>query len=286
MNPSKKHHYIPEFLIKNFCDTDGLIYIYDKSVGRFIGKKSPASVFYELHRNTMDIGGEKSVAFEQLYSELDGRMCAALQRVTMTKPITPEDFMSLLLLASTLKWRVPVNDDTFNNLKETVRYDDLPVMLRHKESKVQAEKEIFDKITCTEVFKEFKRVVFPMLPFLNEEKLQNLYENSFVNTSHEKVISILGDCPIIEKPHTNIYGMESFVFPLSSHDTLIYKNGSKKGISGISFYLLRDVATFHLSQKYVGCKNKEHLESIVKLYQHMVRERAINLALDLLFDFV
>jgi hypothetical protein len=286
MNPSKKHHYIPEFLIKNFCDTDGLIYVYDKSVDRFIGKKSPASVFYELHRNTMDIGGNKSDAFEQLYSALDGRLGGALQRVTTTKPITPEDFMSMLLLASTLKWRVPVNDDTFNNLKETVSYDDLPVMLRHKESKVMAEKEIYDKITGTEVFRELKRVVFPVLPFLNEAKLQNLYENSFVNTSHEKILSILGDCPIIEKPYTDIYGMESFLFPLSSHDTLIYKNGTKKAISDISFFLLRDVATFHLSQKYVGCRNKEHLESIIKLYQHMVREKAINLALEHLFDFV
>ena len=51
---SKRHHYIPKFLIKEFTDEQGLLYIYDKIKDKFLtNKRSPKSIFFENDRNTI-----------------------------------------------------------------------------------------------------------------------------------------------------------------------------------------------------------------------------------------
>ncbi len=46
MGLSHRHHYIPQFLINHFADEDGLLYIYDKTTGRFWkDKKSAKAIF-------------------------------------------------------------------------------------------------------------------------------------------------------------------------------------------------------------------------------------------------
>ena len=53
MSISKRHHYIPQFLIKRFADTDKMLYLYDKEKSAFAKeKRSPKSVFFEMNRNT------------------------------------------------------------------------------------------------------------------------------------------------------------------------------------------------------------------------------------------
>ena len=51
MEESWRHHYLPQFYIKGFCDESGTITVYNKQYKKF-EKKSPKYIFFEANRNT------------------------------------------------------------------------------------------------------------------------------------------------------------------------------------------------------------------------------------------
>ena len=69
MGISRRHHYIPQFLIKKFADSDNMLYLYDKEKKTFAKeKRSPKSIFFEMNRNILDFGGTANDNLEKLYA--------------------------------------------------------------------------------------------------------------------------------------------------------------------------------------------------------------------------
>lgn len=282
---SKKHHYIPEFLIKNFCDDDGLLYVYDKQTKRYLGKKSPGGVFYEIHRNTIEINGTKTDNFEKFYSSLDDRFAKALNRVITTEKLSLEDLMSILVFATTLKWRVPNSDETFNKLKESIEYHELPITIRTIDASSKENEEMLHFLIKSATFKEAKRIIFPMMPFLKGEKLLSYNAGSFINTN-ESFVSVLGDCGIIEASNGSPDELDSFVMPLSTHTTFIYKMGGTRSLNSIGFYGARDILTVQRSERYIGCKEEKHLRSVIEGYEKVISKNATDIIERILFDAI
>ncbi|MCW3128282.1 MAG: hypothetical protein JWO03_3940 [Bacteroidetes bacterium] len=282
---TKKHHYIPEFFIKNFCDEDGKIYIYDKLTKRYLGKKSPGGIFYEMHRNTIDINGTKTDNFEKLYSALDDRFAKAIIRVITTKVLNvEEDLMSLLLFASTLKWRVPAIDASFKELKENLKYEDLPITIKPVDKNDEVNAEMLDHIINSNAFKESMRTIIPSIPFLKSgEKLLGYNDGSFIYTD-ERIISVLGDCGLVEIQGGAFDELNSFVMPLSSHTTFVYKAGNRRSIKSLAFFMARDLLSVHRSERYVGCKSKEHLENVINTYNGVSDKRSADALEHVLFE--
>ena len=275
-NKSKRHHYIPKFFIKNFTDNDGLLFVYNKIDNKIIdSKKSPKSIFFEIDRNTVDFDGHNLDNLEQLYSELDNKISIDLRNVLETKNVTPEELTSIALLACQLKWRVPNIDSQFNLIKEDLTQEDLSIKITVKDKNTEIDQKAIEHIENSDIFNETKRILLSVLPLLNEKTLLDIHNNSFIQTN-QYFPSLIGDCPVLEKENTNIHLIEDFIFPLSSYDTFIYKKGAKKKINNALFFFQRDLAIVDLSSKYVGCKSKEHLEKIVKMYNQIKNEEKSN----------
>lgn len=286
MSKSSRHHYIPQFFIKNFTDEDGFLYVYNKIENRISNKKqSPKSIFFETDRNTVDFSGHKLDNLESLYSKLDNEISLAIKNVLSTKTITPEDLTSIALLACLLKWRVPKSDEAFNVIKDDLTQEDLAITITVKDKNTRVDKNALKHIENSDIFKETKRILLGILPFLNPSKLLIIHNNSFIQTN-DFFPSVIGDCPVIEKENFDINKIEDFILPLSSTDTFIYKQDCKKEIKSILFFIQRDLAIINSSEKYVGCKNKEHLEKIVKIYNQTVAENAVSNIHKHIFTFI
>ncbi len=131
MGISRRHHYIPQFLIKKFADSDNMLYLYDKEKKTFAKeKRSPKSIFFEMNRNILDFGGTANDNLEKLYAELDEKFSRDLTEIIATKNITEEGLTSLLVMVSSLKWRLPVNDELFYDKDRQYTYDKLPISIK------------------------------------------------------------------------------------------------------------------------------------------------------------
>ena len=112
-----------------------------------------------------------------------------------------------------------------------------------------------------------------------------IHNNSFIN-SNPRFPSFIGDCPVLERSNTDINVIEDFVFPLSSNETFIFKKGTKKEINNILFYFNRDLAIIDSASIYVGCKNKEHLEKVIEMYNQMKNSNNLENINKYLFNFI
>jgi len=291
MSISKRHHYIPQFLIKRFADEDNMLFLYDKEKGSFSReKRSPKSVFFEMNRNALDFGGVPNDNLEKLYAELDTRFSRDLTEIVTSKNITEEGLISLLVMASSLKWRLPVNDRLFNEKDNQYTYDKLPISIKAVNDDGSQNNDAIDHLLSSEIFSSMKRLIFPFLPFydnaaITSENLLKLHQNSYLH-ANDKIISILGDSPLIESNSSNIEEFGNFILPLGNKETFICSDSGNKKVNSIAFYLNKDLAMFHQAKKYVVCRDKDHLVTIINEYHTLQRRGQINLIHEYIFRFV
>jgi len=291
MSISKRHHYIPQFLIKRFADEDNMLYLYDKEKGTFAKqKRSPKSVFFDMNRNTLDFGGTLNDNLEKLYAELDEKFSRDLVEIVKYENITVEGLMSLLVMVSSLKWRLPTNDELFDEKDRHYTYDKLPISFRAKNDDGTDNKEAIEYLHNSEIFSTIKRLIFQFLPFyekdeITSDKLLKLHRNSYINTN-DRIISILGDSPLIESNSSDIEDFGNFILPLGNKETFICSDLGDHKVNSLAFYLNKDLAIFHQAKKYVVCRDKDHLVTIINTYHTLMNSGQLNLIHKHIFKFV
>ncbi|UUC44191.1 DUF4238 domain-containing protein [Flavobacterium cerinum] len=274
MGISKRHHYIPQFLIKRFADKDNMLYLYDKEKQAFAKeKRSPKSVFFEMNRNTWYFDGVPNDNIEKLYAELDEKFSRDIVEISRSGIITEEALTSILVMASSLKWRLPSNDDLFDAKDKEFPYDKLPINIVIKRNDGSDHKEALEYLMNSELFKQTKKLIFPFLPFydnfnISEEKLLRVHRNSYININ-PNIKSILGDVPLIESDSNDLENFGNFILPLSSTETFICNDSQSKNIKNATFYLNKDLAMFHQAKKYIVCNDKEYLHQIADVYNQI-----------------
>lgn len=291
MGISKRHHYIPQFLIKRFADEDNMLYLYDKEKGVFAKeKRSPKSVFFEMNRNTLDFDGTLNDNLEKLYAELDEKFSKDLAEIIKSGVISEEGLTSLLVMASSLKWRIPVNDELFDEKDSQYTYDKLPISIKVVKDDGSQHNEAIQHLLNSKIFSRTKRLIFPFLPIyekseITPDKLLKLHRNSYINTN-DRITSILGDSPLIESNSSDVEDFGNFILPLGNKETFICSDSDHKKVNSIAFYLNKDLAMFHQAKKYVVCHDKEHLVSIINTYHTLKDAGQINLIHEHIFKFV
>ncbi|MBQ3901319.1 MAG: DUF4238 domain-containing protein, partial [Clostridia bacterium] len=78
MNEPKRHHYIPQFILRNFCDDRQRLYYYDKSRGT-VEKRKTSEVFmaYNLYRDEVN-NSEDPVRIEKDFSNFEREIAEIL----------------------------------------------------------------------------------------------------------------------------------------------------------------------------------------------------------------
>ncbi|MBC3540414.1 DUF4238 domain-containing protein [Rufibacter sediminis] len=281
---SNRHHYIPRFLIDKFTDSDKKVWVYNKIEGRIQkNKQSSKSIFFEMGRNNFDINGEKADNIEQLYGEVDNLLSKNLEKVLSTHSMSGRELTLLILLVSLTKWRIPSSDERFKSQFQDIPSEQLGLAIRPI-GKTESDEEALKKIKEMDFIKEVNRLLLPIQPLLREENLNEIHKNCFI-VSHEDFPSLLGDTPIIESLNTSYETLGNFIFPLSKNETLVCKRGTSKKNPQTVFYIQKDLTMFHLAQKYVVCKSKEHLLNIARIHQTLLQENKAHLLTKYIFNF-
>ena len=282
MKQAKRHHYIPQFLIRNFVNEQDKIFVYDK-IQKKIYETSSLNVFLENERNTFEnIQGEKDDIIEQIYADLDSTFAPILRKVTITGKMNGEDKKMLLFLAYIIKWRVPQYDDSFKNAKDFFTIDDLGLGIKQDNTKLDVDLESFFN---SEMSQESKRFLLAIQPFRFEKERKEILDNSFlISTPYP---ALLGDCPFNEIQIKSDEFFEDFIFPISNWLNLVYskridilsfsdflKNGDEKQSDKFlqDFSIARDLGMIHLAQRQVSCSDISYLKYMVKSYNEIPQQ--------------
>jgi len=280
MKDSQKHHYVPQFLIKNFAKANGFISIYDKiDDNRF--EANPINIFVENNRNTfLSDDGKKHVIIEQMYAYLDSLIAPVLQEVKGSGNLSGENLKLLLFFAYLMKWRVPQYDESFKNAQDFFSVDDLGLGLKHEGSRLDIAMEPFFD---TNFHQELKRFLLAVQPFRFSSDFKNIYNNSFIISTD--LPAILGDCPLNEAAIISDEIFEDFVFPITPYLTLVHSKrvdkmelesffakGERKKVNQFrqDFAIARDLSTMALSGRFIGYLDTNYFNNVLTGYKSAI----------------
>jgi hypothetical protein len=290
-NDSKRHHYIPRFYIKKFCNSNGNIYVNDKSDSSNydnITSKVPKKIFFEWNRNTFEVDGEESTVIEKIYGDIEDKIAPYLDSLVNStgvgdvQTIDVEVLRNLIYLGYLTKWRVPKNDDYVDKLNSSLSFDDLNFFAKIKTS-------IFSLNDAwpISIVPEIKRLLFPTLLFSRKEEYSKVFRNTFIISFPQPLF--ITDNPFVEFSLDTEKEFQSFIFPLSSNLLLVYcdfiqkmefvdflSNNDSSGKYIEYLYTCVQVTLMWHSLKYIGCEYKEQLKhylSVVSDFSDKVEER-------------
>jgi len=263
---SSRHHYIPQFLIKGFTDSNGLLHIYDKQSDKILtNQRPPKSIFFETDRNTIEIksGLKSSIIEDSIYSEIDNETSKVVKHY-QTEELTKinfniEDTGILFFFLISSFWRIPKTDYAFEDfMNRTVITNtniDPEKLKNDPDIRKLFRSTVFDH-HINEIYNHGKQGL----------KLYNIHQN-------ENPIYVIGDYPFLlrNQPHelSKFYDTD-ILFAVSSTRLFSCTNDSLINFGPENSYSY-NAAIIHQSEKYVACRDLHSLEQSVKLYKELKR---------------
>jgi hypothetical protein len=83
LSTPKRHHYVPEVVLRNFVNKDGTLFAYDKGLPHEgICRRHPSMVLRERHLYTsVSSDGARDVSQERTYSKLETPVRPVLDKI-------------------------------------------------------------------------------------------------------------------------------------------------------------------------------------------------------------
>ena len=281
---SHRHHYIPRFLINKFCN-DGVLWVYDKQEGN-IRSKSPKQIFFGPDRNTVSINGIQCDNIEQIYSEIDNKEAAILNKILSHEEMSGVELTWLIYFAAQIKWRIPHADTLWVKTVADLPLRDMSLLICPLDPSQTMDIENAKQIENLEIIRQLKRLLLSLQPLLTENVLNEIHNNCYLLTQNPNP-ALIGDNPLIEVHNTDYRTLGDFIFPLSSDHTLICKRGCRKTYpSNNLFYLQKDLSILHIADRYVGCSDYDYLQKTVETYNQVKATGKEDLLLKYIFNFL
>ncbi len=273
--PSKKHHYLPQFYLKGFTNSQNTFFVYDKRKDN-IFLTNPSGAFFENNLNAVLFpGGDSSDLLEEGYTAIENQCWGSLNKIRESNEKTPikvSDAMNLFLFLLFLHWRLPSNVEVVEKLSEKAfeeigEFDWLKLLNKSGE---KAPKEVREIIRQSQAFKKAFKHIIPFVPFFKDDWVARLVNWRFFYTKDNKSWNIVGDSPIIsmgDSDNDPVNCLKEFVFPVSGKILLVSLNKPPNRVLPPAFSIEFNAAMMERSQRFVACKSLEFLEALVKYYK-------------------
>lgn len=271
MEISRRHHYLPEFLIKGFTGKDGKVSVYDKEKKKLDrSRKSAKQIFFEWNRNTFLINGSETDFLEKIYQFGESKFAPTYFKITENlEPIKIEayDVLQLVLFISDIYWRVPSRDVFFQDFIKNLELKELPIKIKNKitgeDIPVEELKPILEEPGFIESLKKLKAIQDYTS---NVKNIQIKNWLIYYRPKEAPQLQLLCDNPLIIKENLekNILNSE-LIFPLSKGKTVYHTKGKRIKEIPATNKISIDILLFLQAEKYVCCADSSYLQSIIEL---------------------
>ncbi|MFM9950533.1 MAG: DUF4238 domain-containing protein [Saprospiraceae bacterium] len=269
---ANRHHYLPQFYIHGFVNSDNKISVYDKQEKRFKKQEfSPKQIFFEWNRNTLLVEGKKDDSVEKLYGYFESLISPTYNRIKMQSgriKYDINDIFNLLVLVSLTHWRLPLNDVNAENFVQSTPRKDLIIKIFNKETGEEASEDLYEKVKKRNGFVEMYKLLKPIIDFMSLNMKNSIEHWKIYRADSEIQSHILGDNPIVfkDQPQNNILETE-LIFPLTKGIMLYHNKGKKIKQIQPEDRVNVDIMIFLQSRRYVVGSNKDYLNKIKSLAQ-------------------
>jgi hypothetical protein len=134
MNISKRHHYLPQFYLRNFADKDGLLWIFDRDRSEYRQQSIKNTAVQVDYYTLQGQNGRKHIEIEEFLACLESDTKPVIEKIDRKRRISMEEKKVLAAFVSFLKVRVPDFEKTVNELSEKMIKEISKIMFSSKET--------------------------------------------------------------------------------------------------------------------------------------------------------
>jgi hypothetical protein len=202
MNGPIKHHYVPQFVLRRFCNSQNKLHAFNKTSNR-IRQISPKQVCYEKELYTLIHRDDKSYEIENFYSQLESKYAELLGMFDKSNDIEKtlvelkdsDDISKSIAAFITLSfWRLPQKEGFAKEARKELRkiFDDA---MKEKTNLIDFERAFIRELERKKKSVSTKIVQFCILPaLLGHVDSKAMHECWFYQTNFDLIIS---DNPVI-----------------------------------------------------------------------------------------
>lgn len=266
-NVSWRHHYLPEFYLKRFTNSNNKFFIYNVKSRSFINKGkeyTPRSYFFERDANTIFLDKKKDDFLEVEFANLDNKTADLFNIIDKNSDLNrfgmdEENMPQLLLFIYSIYWRIPFNQPKLENyikgnglnglglsfkVNKTINIEAKEKGITENENFIKfskMSKSIYDLASTTDFSKSFR-----IIPFM------------------KGLPHICCDNPIILKDKNSLFNDE-LIFPLSGD--LIFLRTNSTNSFNLHFKLLIDTMLIKQADKYVCVSDIRYIEELTNFFE-------------------
>jgi hypothetical protein len=269
MKKSTKHHYLPEFYIKGFTNSDNYLYVYNKQKD-IISKKPihPGGIFYEIDANTIEWFGERNTELEDVYyRDIDNNFSKLINffrtEADVNSLFTIDNKIAISLFFISLFWRIP---STKNLAIHLVQNSELSFtektnnpFLAAIENKKYKNDPSFLKVARAALFFETVRQLSESPDELVYYRVSNFPRKTF----------LLGDYPMLYErapiSFDDLYLLD-YIFPISS-TRIITRTRKELEPMTIDSQIPINLSIIYQATTYVTSTDYEFLRKMIEYYK-------------------
>lgn len=277
-NLSSRHHYIPQFLLNGFVNSDKLLYIYDKQKDEILKKpRPPKAVFFENERNTVEIDSltKTSIIEDLIYKQIDNKTSEIIKQYQTEKLsniiFKTEDAATVLFFLITLFWRIPKTDYAANDVMDMIN-----IVANGIDPEVLRNDPTYRKLNRTNISIHH---IDELINFGTKgKKWVNIHQN-------ENDIYVIGDFPILFKNLSEKFKKfnDSDIFIALSSKRIYSSTNSSLTNFSVENSLTYNACIINQSTKYIASGNLNLLERSVIFYNKIKEMGNINSLVEKVF---
>lgn len=156
---SKRHHSVPQFYLKRFCGSDGLLWFHDIEQQKAF-KVNPADAVVEKYLYSPEIGDDPhDDTLESVLAEhIDGPAVEPIEKLAKGDSLTEDDRARIAIFVAYQDYRIPKVRDSIGNFVTEIGEKIMKISAEHPDSIKSTLDEIGDPISDEEVEKIVKLI--------------------------------------------------------------------------------------------------------------------------------
>lgn len=272
-----KHHYLPQFYLKGFCNEQKKLLTYNTRYETY-GEFFTAGAYYKPGLNDVIIKGNVVAELEtEIFQDWDDHYSKEFRKVLEKydkniDALSFEDKKSVVEFVLNLYWRVPTSNQAVIDLMNEDGLLSSTLQLVNQDTGIAyCDNDIPDIIENIKTCDETKKVFKLIFDSENREAYEWDKLDERFHLIETNIPLIVGDIPFVPLKTFNKRGkiLEEFIFPFTANKLLVYAD--KQHIP-----MFIETNAHHLfcscvleNSNRVACNNRDFLENIVGKYKQV-----------------
>ncbi|MDF1675216.1 MAG: DUF4238 domain-containing protein [Vicingaceae bacterium] len=266
---SSRHHYIPQFLLNAFVNSDDNLYVFDKQKDKILDNpRPPKSIFFERDRNTVEITEtmESSIIEDLFYSKIDSessKVVKYFQQENLEKvSFNIENTAQFEFFLINLFWRIPKTDFAVEDLMDRSEIKSKgidPEILRNDPTYRKLKRTGLFKHHIDEMVKNGKNV----------RKSVNVHQSNGASY-------VIGDYPLLFRKTPRLFSEFGEVdFQIAISSKRLYSSTIESLKTTVENSYMYNAAIIEQSTRYIACADKSDLQKNIEFYNEL-KSRGLN----------